>query len=182
MPESCASEGRRVAARWFTLCRYRAEKAMSACEYSRPVRGEGGRWAPRREFELAILGPASLASPTLRTGGGGGEGTGVGGGEGQGAPRPRQVPLGLTRGLPAGVGEGEVEERHLGLAVLGLGVLVGPGGLGCLGGHLPPGVSVLPHVHLREAAHVAHAHHVHREVTEEVHYLLCLMAEPEDED
>ena len=86
------------------------------CEYSRPVRGEGGRWAPSMELELArmggsynctlrwfqqgkdfvfwawdtdsiykhlaILGPASLASPPLRTGGGGGDGTGGGGGEG----------------------------------------------------------------------------------------------------
>ena len=33
-------------------------------------------------FYLAILGPASLASPPLRTGGGGGDGTGGGGGEG----------------------------------------------------------------------------------------------------
>ena len=33
-------------------------------------------------FYLAILGPASLASPPLSTGGGGGDGTGGGGGEG----------------------------------------------------------------------------------------------------
>ena len=39
---------------------------------------------------------------------------------------------------------------------------------------LPHGVPVPPHVHLGEAADVAHPHHVHRKVPEEVHNLLRL--------
>jgi len=34
--------------------------------------------------------------------------------------------LGFLRGLPLGVGKGEVDEGHFGLAVLGLGVVVHP--------------------------------------------------------
>ena len=41
--------------------------------------------------------------------------------------------------------------------------------------YLPARVAVPPHVHLGKAANVAHAHHVHSEITEKVHNVLGLV-------
>ena len=49
---------------------------------------------------------------------------------------PSQVPLVLPGGLPPRVGQREVEQRHLRLAVLGLCVLVRLRGLFCFWGNL----------------------------------------------
>ena len=49
---------------------------------------------------------------------------------------PGQVPLVLPGGLPPRVGQREVEQRHLRLAVLGLCVLVRLRGLFCFWGNL----------------------------------------------
>ena len=106
-----------------------------------------------------------------------------------GGPQAREVLLVVSAGFPARVGEGEVDQGHLGLAVLGLGVPVGAGhgladgrGVGRGRVELPGGVAVPPDVHLGEAAHVPHPHHVHREVAEKVNNFLGLVRQFEYED
>jgi len=95
---------------------------------------------------------------------------------------PSQVPLVLPGGLPPRVGQREVEQRHLRLAVLGLCVLVRLRGLFCFWGNLPSRVTVLPHVHLSKAADIANPDHVDCEVAEEINDLLSSVTESKDED